>query len=75
MEGFFSQTKIVKIGVLQGSTLGTLLILIHVYDLTHALEKSIVHQIADNTNLLYCNKNSSVISDVINSELKLVRAG
>ena len=83
MEGFFSQTKIVKCGVRQGSTLGPLHFLIYINDLANALvfyinnlanalEKSIVHHFADDTNLLYGNKNPSVISDVINSELKLV---
>ena len=72
MEGFFSQTKIVKCGVPQASTLGPLLFLIYINNLANALEKSIVHHFADDTNLLYGNKNPSVISDVINSELKLV---
>ena len=71
MEGFFSQTKIVKCGVLQGSTLGLLLFLIYINDLANAPEKSIVHHFADDTNLLYGNKNP-VISNVINSDLKLV---
>ena len=72
MEGFFSQTKIVKCGVPQASTLGPLLFLIYINNLANALEKSIVHHFADDTNLLYGNKNPSVISDVISSELKLV---
>ena len=73
MEGFFSETKkIVECGVLQGSTLRPLLFLIYINDLTNALEKSIVHHFADNTNLLYDNKYLSIISDAINSELKLV---
>ena len=50
IESFFSQTKIVKSGVPQGSTLRTLLFLIYINDLTNALEKSIVHHFAGNTN-------------------------
>ena len=72
MEGFFSQTKIVKCGVLQGSTVGPLLFLIYVGDLSNAAEKSIVHHFADHTNLVYGNKNLSVISHVIHNKLKVV---
>ena len=72
IEGFFSQTKIVKYGVPKGSTLRPLQFLIYINDLSNAVEKSIVYHFADDTNLLYCDKNPSVISDVINSKLKLV---
>ena len=72
MEDFFSQTKIVKCCVSQGSTLGPLLFLIYINDLANALEKPIYHHFTDDTNLLLGNKNLSVRSDVINSELKLV---
>ena len=68
----FSQTKKVKCGVTQGSTLGSLLFLIYINDLADALEKSIVHHFANDTNLLHGNKNPFVMSNVINSELKLV---
>ena len=63
IEGFFSQTKIVKCGVLFQDLIN---------DLTNALEKSIVHYFADDTNLFYGNANSSFISNIINSKLKLV---
>ena len=72
IEGFFFQTKVVKCSVPQGSTLGPLLFLIYINDLTNALENTIAHHFEDDTNLLYSNKNSFVISDVINSKLKLV---
>ena len=72
MEGFFSQSKIVKRGVPQGSTLRPLIFFIYLNDLANVLEKPIVHHFADDTNILYGNKNTSVLSDVINSELKLV---
>ena len=58
MEGFFSQTKIVKCGVPQGSASDPLLFLIYINDLANALEKSIAHHFADDTNLLYGNKKS-----------------
>ena len=51
IEVFLSQTKI-KCGVLQASTLGPLLFLIYINDLTNALGKSISYYFADNTNLL-----------------------
>ena len=72
MEGFFSLTKIVNCGVPQGSTLGPLLFLVYINDLTNALEKSIIYHLADDNNLLYGKKNLSIMSDVINSELELV---
>ena len=71
MEGLISQTETVKCGAPQGSTLGHLVFLIYINDLTNALEKSNVHYFAGDTNLSYGNKSSSVISDVINSERKL----
>ena len=49
-----------------------MLFLIYINDLANALAKSIIHHFADDTNLLYVNKDPCVISDVINSELKLV---
>ena len=72
INGFFSQTKIVRCGVPQGSTLGPLLFLIYINDLNNALDKRKVHHFADNTNSLFGNKCTSEISCVINNELKLL---
>ena len=71
MESVFSQTKIVKCAVTQGFTSRSLLFLIYINDVNNALEKSILHHFADNTNFLYGNKIPSFTSDVINSEMKL----
>ena len=65
-EVFFSQTKIIKCDVLQGSTLGPFFFLIYFNDLANVLKKSIGHHFADNTNLLCGNKNPSAMSDVNN---------
>lgn len=55
----------------KGSTLAPLLFLLYINDLTNALEKFIAHHFADDTNLLYGNKNPFVKSVVINCKLKL----
>ena len=67
IESFFSQTKITKC-VFTKFYLGPLLFLIYINDLFNTLEKSIVHNFADNTNFLYGSKNPFAILDVINSE-------
>ena len=72
INGFFSQTKIVQCDVPQGSLLGLLPFLIYITDLENALDKCIVYQFADDTNLLFGNKCPSGISCVMNNELKLL---
>ena len=43
-------------GVPQGSVLGPLLFLIYINGLNEAIEHSIIHHFADDTNILYSNK-------------------
>ena len=50
INGFLSQTEIVRCGVPRGSTLRPLLFLIYINDLNNALDKYKVHHFADNTN-------------------------
>ena len=58
IEGFFSQTKIVKCVVQQGSAIGLLLFLICINNLTNVIEEYIGHHFANDGNLLYGNKKS-----------------
>ena len=71
INSFFSQTKIVRCGVSQGSTLRPLLFLIYINDL-NALNKCRVHHFADDTNFLFGSKCPSEISCVMNNKLKLL---
>ena len=72
INGFFSQTKIVRCGVPQGSTLGPLLFIIYISDLNNVQDKCIVQYFADDTSLLFGNKCLSEISRVMNNELQLL---
>ena len=48
--------KKITCGVPQGSILGPLLVITYINDMHSVFENSIVHQFADDTNLLYANK-------------------
>ena len=69
---FFSQTKIIRRGVLQGSTLGPLLFQNYINVLNNALDNCIAHHFAGDTNLLFGNKCPSQITCIMNNELKLL---
>lgn len=68
--GFTSSIKPVLCDVPQGPTLDLLLFLIYINDLKNAFEKSIIHQFADATSLLYASKNLANKESSMNIQLK-----
>ena len=59
-------------GVPQGSILGPLLFTIYINDLHQAVTSSKMHHFADDTNILFSNKNPKLIAKILNKELKFV---
>ena len=70
--GYSSEIKEINYGVPQGSTLGPLLLLLYINDLHFAFSKLTVHHFADDTNLLFANKNMGTIESNVNYELKIL---
>ena len=56
-------------GVPQGSVLGPLLFLLYINDIIKASTKFNFFLFADDTNLLYANKNLKTLEKVVNEEL------
>ena len=67
-----SGKKYLMYGVLQGSVLGPLLLIVFINDLHKSVEFSSVHHFADDTNLILTDKSMKKINKHINRDLKLV---
>ena len=64
--------EVLRCGVLQGSILGPLLFLILVNELKNSTELLDPIMFADDTNLLYTNKNIKVLFETVKKELHYV---
>lgn len=69
MNDCISEKEYTPYGVPQGSVLGPLLFLLYINDITKASNKFNFFLFADDTNLLYANKNLKTLEKVVNEEL------
>ena len=72
IENEMSSYSFVSCGVPQGSILGPLLFLIYINDMHKATKHSILYHFADDTNLLYSNKDCNLMRKNVNEDLKLI---
>ena len=53
-------------GLTQGSILGSLLFIIYINDMHQSVTSSKMHHFADDTNLLFSNKNPKLMGKILN---------
>ena len=72
LNGVHSKYERVCCGVPQGSILGPLLFIIYINDMHSAVKSSVMHHFADDTNILFSDKNPNKIAKLLNRDLKLL---
>lgn len=71
-DGVSSEYRDISCGVPQGSILGPLLFLLYINDMHSSVKYSTIHHFADDTNLLYSNKDLKLLRKHMNEDLKLI---
>ena len=70
LNGATSDELKITCGVPQGSILGPLLFTVYINDMHKAFKKCLVHHFADDTNLLFTDKDPKTIQKTLNTELQ-----